>query len=260
MKLTDYAIKELVPFIIGNRKGTELVTLFNKFGARDLYDEFGLPDINKRNGHRPSKKEYVFARACQISGKHELRELLNLVINEIEQREEQVDRFNEILNLENYHVVNQNGQLIIEGGVIDRRKPVVNEAHFLDIQSRIMYVLENARVSIRVVMAWFTNDLLFQKLLEKHNQGIDVKIAIYDDGVNRKHGVDVSQVPNNMIRRGKGGGLMHDKFCVVDNQIVITGSYNWTNNAEFRNDENITIENDPAQATRYSEEFRRLTT
>jgi len=52
---------------------------------------------------------------------------------------------------------------------------------------------------------------------------------------------------------------MHDKFCVIDNQIVITGSYNWSNNAEFKNDENVTIENDPDQATRYSEEFRRLT-
>ena len=43
------------------------------------------------------------------------------------------------------------------------------------------------------------------------------------------------------------------------NQVVITGSYNWTRNAEFKNDENITIERDPDQATRYSEEFRKLT-
>jgi phosphatidylserine/phosphatidylglycerophosphate/cardiolipin synthase-like enzyme len=52
---------------------------------------------------------------------------------------------------------------------------------------------------------------------------------------------------------------MHDKFCVIDNQVVVTGSYNWTNNAEFRNDENITIEHDQAQATRFSVEYRRLT-
>lgn len=52
---------------------------------------------------------------------------------------------------------------------------------------------------------------------------------------------------------------MHDKFCVIDNQRVITGSYNWSDNAEYKNDENISIQNDPDSATRYSLEFRRLT-
>ena len=32
---------------------------------------------------------------------------------------------------------------------------------------------------------------------------------------------------------------MHEKFCVIDNQIVISGSYNWTDNAELRNAEHI---------------------
>jgi hypothetical protein len=143
--------------------------------------------------------------------------------------------------------------------VIEKNIIVSNEAHFQDIQNRIIERLDAARVSIRIIMAWFTNETLFDKLLEKHAQGIDIKIAIYDDGVNGKHGIDISKLPHYMIKRGKRGGLMHDKFCVVDNQIVITGSYNWTNNAEFRNDENVTIEKDPEQATRFSEEFRRLT-
>ena len=53
---------------------------------------------------------------------------------------------------------------------------------------------------------------------------------------------------------------MHDKFCVIDNQVVITGSYNWTTNAEFKNDENITVQKDPEQATIYTLEYKRLTT
>lgn len=53
---------------------------------------------------------------------------------------------------------------------------------------------------------------------------------------------------------------MHNKFCVIDNQVVITGSYNWSDNAEFKNDENVTVEHDPKQATKYSVEYKRLTT
>jgi phosphatidylserine/phosphatidylglycerophosphate/cardiolipin synthase-like enzyme len=257
MKLSDFALKNIVPFLIGNRKGSELVDLFNKFGFRDIYDENGLPDIKKVNRQRPSKKEYVFARLKELSGKHEFRKLIELIANE---SPEYTDQINELITPEHFKLETQENRLIVMGGVIDRRKPVLNEAHFQDIQNKILNQLDKARVSIRVVMAWFTNDTLFQKIIEKHNQGVDVKIAIYDDGINKKYGVDVTQLPHIMIKRGKAGGIMHDKFCVIDNQIVITGSYNWTNNAEFRNDENITVENDPEQATRFSEEFRRLTT
>ncbi len=143
-------------------------------------------------------------------------------------------------------------------GVIDRTPPVQNEAHFRDIQNRIIAALDSARVSIKVAMAWFTNEELFNKLVEKQEQGVDVQLVIYDDGVNRRHGFDFSRLNHTPIRRAERGGLMHDKFCVIDNQTVITGSYNWTNNAEFRNEENITIERDPQQASTYSVEFRRL--
>lgn len=264
MKLSAYAIQELVPFVTGDeyfprRKGPQLVELFNKFGSRDVYDENGLPDIQKKNGQRPSRKEYVQARLLSLSGKPEIRLLLNQVITESEDKISTVTKLKDILLPENYSISFNNGIFSIQGGIVHRTPPIVNEAHFQDIQNRIMLELDLARVSVRLVMAWFTNETLYNKLIEKSKQGIDVQIAIYDDGINKKHGVDISRLQHVMIKKGKRGGLMHDKFCVIDNQIVITGSYNWTDNAEFKNDENVTIEKDPEQATRYSEEYRRLT-
>jgi len=263
MKISLFTIEELVPFITGDeyppqRKGRELVTLFNKYGARDIYDELGLPDIGKQNRQRPSRKEYAKARLKELNGQHKLRELITEVVNTLLNNDEHHKKLNEVLKPEKFEIRNNGNGFTIHGGVIDRRKPVTNLAHFQNVQNQILNTLDKARVSIRVVMAWFTSKTLFNKLVEKHKQGIDVQVAIYDDGVNRKHGVDFSQLPNTMIKRGKRGGLMHDKFCGIDNQVVITGSYNWTDNAEFRNDENITVENDPEQATRYSEEYRRL--
>ncbi len=267
MKLSDYAIQKLVPYVTGDgyapsRSGPELVKLFNEFGARDLYDfnKGGLPDIGKKNEQRPSRKEYVEARLREFSSKPELRDLLNRVINELNKGDTTIDDLNTIFNSENFSVVKNGETYVLNGGVVDRRKPVIKQAHFQDIQDKILVALESAKVSIRVIMAWFTNDTLFNKLVKKYKEGIDVHIAIYDDGVNRKHGVDIAQLPHKMIKRGQRGGLMHDKFCVIDNQIVITGSYNWTDNAEFRNDENITVEHDPEQATKFSVEYRRLAT
>ncbi|WP_179354741.1 phospholipase D-like domain-containing protein [Winogradskyella vidalii] len=256
MKISQYAIEKIAPFIVGNLTGREIVNLFNNYGIRDVYDELGLPDIGKKNEQRPSKTEYVKKRLSDLNNKNGFRELLNKVIID---NAESADDLNEILNPEGFGVEVLNGELILQGGVVQNEQPVINEAHFQDIQNRILKALDDAEVSIVVVMAWFTNDTLFQKLIEKHKQGLDVEIAIFDDGINKKYGVDVTKLPHKMIKRGLRGGLMHNKFCVIDNQVVITGSYNWSANAEFKNDENVTVENDPKQATKYSVEYRRLT-
>lgn len=261
MRLSEYAIQQLVPFITGNnyppnRTGRELVNLFNSHGCRDVY-RYGLP-ANPRTGQPMSRTQYTENRMLRLSGNNNLRLLLEQVLNAAEDRPLVSAEINNIITEERYIVVENNGIYSIQGGIIDRRPPVQNEAHFDDIQNRILTALDTARVSIWLAMAWFTNEVLFNKLVEKRDQGIDVQVLIYDDGVNRNHGVDFNQLNYTPIQRANRGGIMHDKFCIIDNQVVITGSYNWTNNAEFRNDENITIERDPAQATRYSEEFRRL--
>lgn len=265
MKLTEYAIDLLVPYVTADglpsyRKGSALVLLFNKYGFRDKYDSvggLGLPDIGKRSGHRPSRTEYASYRLKELSGKPELRTLLEEVFGDMQPDKERQETLNKILNPEGYSVVVKDEAITIEGGIIDRRKPVVNQAHFIDIQNSILAALEKAKLFIDVAMAWFTNDVLRDKLLEMQTRGVRVQLVIYKDGVNAKHGVDLSGL-NHKFVRGDRGGIMHNKFCVIDNQVVITGSYNWSTNAETRNDENISVQLDPEQATAYSLEFRRL--
>lgn len=143
-------------------------------------------------------------------------------------------------------------------GVVDNSEAVRNEAHFKGIQDKIINALNGARVSIVVAMSWFTNDTLLEKLVQKQNEGVDVKVAIYDDGINKTHGVDLSRLKTVYKVKAERGGIMHNKFCVIDNQLVITGSYNWTNNAETRNDENVTVQYDPKSATEFSVEFNEL--
>ena len=51
---------------------------------------------------------------------------------------------------------------------------------------------------------------------------------------------------------------MHDKFIVVDGQLVETGSFNFTSSAESRNAENVLVLHDPVVAQRYGQEWGRL--
>ena len=106
-------------------------------------------------------------------------------------------------------------------------------------------------------MAWFTNEQIKDKLIEKKEAGVDVDLIIYDDEINNKHGVDLSSLPHTFVK-GSKNGIMHDKFCIIDNQTIICGSYNWTKNAETRNDEFVTILKDPDNATNFTLEFKKL--
>jgi phosphatidylserine/phosphatidylglycerophosphate/cardiolipin synthase-like enzyme len=54
------------------------------------------------------------------------------------------------------------------------------------------------------------------------------------------------------------GDLLHHKFGVVDGQIVITGSHNWSEAANNRNDETLIIIENPTVAAHYVREFERL--
>jgi phosphatidylserine/phosphatidylglycerophosphate/cardiolipin synthase-like enzyme len=52
--------------------------------------------------------------------------------------------------------------------------------------------------------------------------------------------------------------ILHHKVIVIDERIVITGSYNFTNSAERDNDENLIIVDDPRLARAYLDEFERV--
>ena len=133
-----------------------------------------------------------------------------------------------------------------------------NEAFFRGIENQILETLDKALTSIIVCVAWFTNPKLRDKLIEKQAEGIDVKVIIYKDGVNHSKGVDLSGL-NHKEFRGEKGGVMHEKFCVVDNVHTICGSYNWTLNAENKNDEDAAFHiEDYKFASKYSKRFNEM--
>lgn len=54
------------------------------------------------------------------------------------------------------------------------------------------------------------------------------------------------------------GDLLHHKFAVVDRKLVITGSHNWSDAANYKNDETVLLVENPQVAAHYVKEFERL--
>ena len=62
------------------------------------------------------------------------------------------------------------------------------------------------------------------------------------------------------VREDGNCGLMHDKVFVVDGRTVVTGSFNWTRQAQEANDENAVFADNQWLAQRYADEFERIYT
>ena len=122
---------------------------------------------------------------------------------------------------------------------IFREETIVAPA-FDNIKKVIIEELNKAINTIYVCVAWFTDNDIRDVLLSKYHAGVDVRVITYLDGVNKKHGVDFQDIPH-IEHRGERGGIMHRKYGIIDNHVTIAGSFNWTDNASERNDENIEI-------------------
>ena len=134
------------------------------------------------------------------------------------------------------------------------------ETYFEGIQSRIIEKLHQADENIRVAVAWFTDKEIIEQLEEIALRGVNVEIIISDNEINQN--VDFSSLTDRGINilyyPLKGYGSMHHKFCIIDEKLVITGSYNWTVNAKSNNGENIHVVTDKESIKKYIDKFNRL--
>jgi phosphatidylserine/phosphatidylglycerophosphate/cardiolipin synthase-like enzyme len=135
------------------------------------------------------------------------------------------------------------------------------QAYFDDIQLHILHELRKATASIHIAVAWFTDPEIFEQLCQKAGSGIRVELIVVNDSINRNCGIvherlrDLGGVFMMVGDKKKSSAVMHNKFCVIDGSTVITGSYNWSRQAQ-QNSENITvISNYPELARQFIQEF-----
>ncbi len=137
------------------------------------------------------------------------------------------------------------------------------ESHF-SRQEGIEWVVEkeldNASKTINIAVYNFTSRPLAQALSDAHARGVSVKVIIDPSNAYETYSKAVYLAQNGIeVRIERGRGLMHHKFALIDDSILINGSFNWTASAETDNDENILIlKGFPVTYKAFSKEFSRL--
>lgn len=128
--------------------------------------------------------------------------------------------------------------------------------YFKNIREEIINLLESAQNEILIAVAWFTDTKIIDVLNKARRRGVVIHILFYDDKVNNKKLFEQLHYNSVDIRVSKK--LMHNKFCIIDNKIIINGSYNWTINASTNN-ENIQVSiNNSLLVSKFKNEFYEL--
>ena len=126
--------------------------------------------------------------------------------------------------------------------------------------NQLASVLRGAEESIYFLAFSFTSNDLGAIVREKDAAGLTVQGVMEDEQVKSNQGTeyDPFQQADLDVRIDGNEGQMHHKVFIVDGKIVVMGSYNFSQSAEERNDENILIIYNEVIAKQYLLEFQRV--
>jgi phosphatidylserine/phosphatidylglycerophosphate/cardiolipin synthase-like enzyme len=128
------------------------------------------------------------------------------------------------------------------------------------VQAVLLDILNEAQESIYFMAFSFTSDSLGGAIRDRAEAGVTVAGVMDDDQVASNAGTEFDpfrQAGLDVYRDGNPG-QMHHKIIIVDESIVIVGSYNFTNSAETKNDENLMVIYNNQIAAQFLEEFKRV--
>jgi len=128
------------------------------------------------------------------------------------------------------------------------------------VEARILEILEGARRSIQFLAFSFTSDPIGEALLSRAAARLDVTGVMDAEQAVSNVGTEYENFLQSGldVRLDGNDGQMHDKVLIVDGEILITGSYNFSRNAEETNDENVLIIHDARLAATYLAEFQQI--
>lgn len=127
------------------------------------------------------------------------------------------------------------------------------------IEEVIHNQLKTATTSVHCSLYGITNKKLVDELIELKKKGLEVIICTdkkQSAGLHDLHGYLKKKGVKVVIK--KTNTLEHNKFCIIDNSLVIMDSWNWSNNAQKQDNSDVFIFQCPEQIKRFEDAFQRI--
>ena len=121
-------------------------------------------------------------------------------------------------------------------------------------------LIKVAKKEIAVAAYAFSSKYLGNALSAALKRGIKIRVLLDGDNARKSYSIDEWLAGEGItvkfieIKRGS----LHHKFMLIDDKILVTGSYNFTNESEFRNHEAAVFTNHKGLIQSFTAEFDRL--
>jgi phosphatidylserine/phosphatidylglycerophosphate/cardiolipin synthase-like enzyme len=131
-----------------------------------------------------------------------------------------------------------------------------------DLEEKCRTEIRKAKKTVHVAMYTFVNGLV-NDLVYVANKGVKVVVVADDHQMDMEYAAWVNTKLENhpnirYVRASNHLGLyssLHHKYAVIDGNVVLGGSYNWTGNATHYNDENLIVLHGKKIADRFENDF-----
>lgn len=111
--------------------------------------------------------------------------------------------------------------------------------------------------TLDIVAFEMNNELIVQAIMDAKDRGVTVRMVTDDDhGLEDRDGIVQGMKDAGIpIVDDSRSALMHDKFMIMDSAAVWTGSWNYTVNGTYRNNNNALVMQIPQAVAAYQAEF-----
>lgn len=121
----------------------------------------------------------------------------------------------------------------------------------------IVQALDASEREVLVQAYGFTHNAIAQALVRAHHRGVEVRVLLdAKSSSSNRYVMDLLSHAGVGLRLDGKHAIAHNKVMVIDESVVITGSFNFTNSAATRNAENFLVLKSNTLAQRYKTEWQ----
>jgi phosphatidylserine/phosphatidylglycerophosphate/cardiolipin synthase-like enzyme len=127
-------------------------------------------------------------------------------------------------------------------------------------EEAVLAWIGRANESIHVLIFSFTLDSVGDALLDAYGRGVEVKVVFEKGQISQYSEYQRLADAGVSVRNDTNPDYMHDKVMIVDGAFVLTGSFNWSANAQENNNENLIVLEGEDIASAYEVVFQKIWT
>lgn len=135
------------------------------------------------------------------------------------------------------------------------------------LADRLIEMIDKEEKSIKIAIYSMTHLGIAKALAAAKERGVAIEVLVDPFSVKKRASIQRlldAKVPlfvwdqGVRMAEGKRRGLMHDKFCIFGDSLVWTGSFNFTNDAHLKHQENAVAIDSREVAQKYLVQFAHM--